>query len=150
MAKLLRLLSLLIVPLYVIIRGLMLEVDWTLLQWLLVILLAIDIRNSFVTHLFYKKLHCHTSLPLLHFHSLIVGLLYHPSIFWGLLWYVLLNITVWCLNHLPTKRLKFLPLMVTVSAILINIFLVGSPKIFEWVVPLLFVNNVLKNYNREG
>lgn len=153
-------LSLLIVPLYLLLRGLKIDIEWNLLQWAIALIVAVDVRSSIITNalysykLFYhtplsekdstitKKIKNRTIVTALHIHPIIVGLLYSHSIIWGMFWYSLLNFSVWFVERLPLYLKKSISMAIIMVGILINLFIIPPPTLFEWLIPMLFIKNV--------
>ncbi|PAB60410.1 hypothetical protein [Anaeromicrobium sediminis] len=141
--------SLLIVPLYLIIFGLKKQVDWSLLQWIVAIIISIDIRNGMITNIFYsfifpkdKKI-----IQILHAHTIVISIIFAHSITWGVIWYAIFNFSVWFIDKLPKQHHRFVSIAIIILAIGVNVFIYTPPMLFEWLIPMLFINNLIRKSN---
>lgn len=144
-------LSLLIIPTYMSIFALKLHIEWTIFQFIIAIIIAFDVRNGFITNMLYENLRSKSWLRVLtkqslvpfHAHTLIVGMVFYHSAYWTVFWYVMLNLCRFTVNRFLRHRSNLFPLLVTITAIAINIVFIRPPQLFEWIIPVLFIQNVL-------
>ncbi len=151
---------LVIVPLYIIIFAFVRQVDWSLLQWAVALVLAVDVRSGFVTNHLYRlaglsnqpwsgahltKWNGKWSMPpFLHLQVFLAALTFDHSLVWALGWYLALNVSVLIVERVPRDRQKWTSLAMTIIAIAINVVFFRPPVLLEWIIPLLFVHNVFR------
>lgn len=160
-------LLLLIVPLYMLLRGNKIDIEWSHFQWVVALIIAVDVRSGVVTNAIHSYMHFfHTLLreknnvirkrtknrilfTALHIHAIIVGLLYSHSIIWGVFWYSLLNFSAWLVARLPVNVTRAISIVIIIVAIMINVFIINPPMLFEWLVPMLFIKIVYNHTPRK-
>jgi len=152
--------SMITVPLFLIIYGLKISIDWNLIQWAVALILAVDIGGGVVSNSLnsYKRFYHTPAKPhdngitkfvknrkifaLLHIHTILISLLYHHSTFWGIFWYVLLNLSVWFIESRPLYLHRPVAMGVIMIAILVNTYIIVPPTMFEWLIPFMFIKIV--------
>lgn len=132
----------LVVPVIVAILGIKNQMDWTAIQWLVALSMAVIIRIPWVNTKL-RTLLTDRPLPILHMHTFIIAVLFDYHLIWATVWYMVLNLSAIALNQVDQDKKQRISVVITVVAILINVFIMKPPSTFEWLVPLLFVNNVL-------
>jgi len=132
----------------VLYRGL----DFTFLQWTTAIILAIDVRSGLITNKIYSAWSKdgydmyqtdQKVLPIFHLHTVVIDLVFNYSPLWSIFWLIMLNVSVWLVNQTKIYNRRHVSIFITIIAIVINVVWIRPPQVFEWVVPLLFVNNVI-------
>lgn len=165
--KILTQISLIVVPLFLIIYGLKIDIDWNLIQWGVALILAVDVGGGVVSNSLnsYKRFY-HTPVnandnastkfvknrtifALLHIHTILIALLYHHFIGWGVFWYVLLNLSVWFVESQPLYLHRPLAMGLIMIAILLNTYILVPPTMFEWLIPFMFIKIVYGHSVRE-
>ena len=83
----------------------------------------------------------HFFFSIIHVHTLIVGMMFDAS-FYGWFWYLTLQASVLTVNKTPIYLQRPVSMLIIVTSLLINSYVVSSPIGFEWLVPILFIKIV--------
>lgn len=85
-----------------------------------------------------------------HIHTILVGLLFDIAHWYnGVIWYLLLMISVVVVDKTPLYLKRPLSMLILLFAIMINLYLIIPVRGFEWLVPVLFIKIVYGHLVRE-
>jgi hypothetical protein len=85
----------------------------------------------------------HFLFSLFHIHPILVwGLFLKESIAWGVLWYILLNISSMVISKVPLYIKRPVSMAIIMLAIMMNQYFIPPVNGFEWLMPLLFIKIV--------
>lgn len=135
--------------------------DWTNWQYIIVGIIAFDIVGGAVANSlnsckrFYhsslqtfepnyvKLAKNHLFFSLIHVHTVVISLVFSSaSWFYGLFWYLILQISVLTVIKTPLYLQRPVSMLIIVTALLINGYFISSPTGFEWLIPVLFLKIV--------
>jgi len=135
--------------------------DWEIWQYIVVAILAYDVVGGAVANSlnsckrFYhssvqtfepnyvKLAKNHLFFSVIHVHPLIVSLIFSSvSWFYGSFWYLILQISVLSVTRTPLYLQRPVSMLIIVTALLTNDYLVSSPTGLEWLIPVLFIKIV--------
>ena len=142
--------------------------DWEIWQYIVVAIVAYDVVGGAVANSlnsckrFYhssvqtfepsyvKLAKNHLFFSVIHVHPLIVSLIFtSTSCFYGLFWYLVLQISVLSVIQTPLYLQRPVSMLIIVTVLLIDEYLVNSPTGFEWLIPILFIKIVYGHTVRE-
>lgn len=137
------------------------EFDWTNWQYIVVAIIAYDTVGGAVANSlnsckrFYhssiqtfepgyvKLAKNHLFFTLIHVHTLIISLLFSTvNLFYGVFWYLVLQASALIVTNTPLYLQRPIAILFTITALLINSYVVICPVGFEWLVPILFIKIV--------
>lgn len=137
------------------------EFNWTNWQYIVVAIIAYDtVGGAIANSLNSCKRFYHSSLQifepgyvklaknhllfaLIHVHTLLISLIFATAgLFYGIFWYLLLQASVLTVTKTPLYLQRPVSILIIVTALLINSYVVISPIGFEWLVPILFIKIV--------
>jgi hypothetical protein len=86
----------------------------------------------------------------LHIHPIVVGLLYNNmDWFYALVWYAVFMTSVLIVYKVPLYLKRPVSVLLTLIAIVLNIYVIESVIGFEWFIPMLFIKIVCGHLIRE-
>ena len=137
------------------------EFNWTNWQYIVVAVIAYDtVGGAIANSLNSCKRFYHSSLQtfesgyvklaknnfffvLIHIHTLLISFTFSAaSLFYGIFWYLLLQASVLTVTKTPLYLQRPVSIVIIVTILLINSYIVISPVGFEWLVPILFIKIV--------
>ena len=137
------------------------EFNWTNWQYIAVAIIAYDtVGGAIANSLNSCKRFYHSSLQifepgyvklaknhflfaLIHIHTLLISLMFPTAgLFYGIFWYLLLQASVLTVTETPLYLQRPVSILIIVTALLINSYIIISPIGFEWLVPILFLKIV--------
>ncbi|PZD93038.1 hypothetical protein DNH61_24960 [Paenibacillus sambharensis] len=166
--KALALASALVVPGFVLYLIVTQAVDWTMVQKIIALVLAVDISGGLVSNAlnsckrFYHtppkpsegKLGSLLKNPLIftlfHIHPIAAGLVFADTDwFFGLAWYGLLLASALAVLMTPLYLQRPVAMLLIMSAVMINFYGIQAANGLEWLMPLLFIKIVYGHLVRE-
>jgi len=166
--RMLAMLAALVVPgfvIYLIVSG---QVDWNVLQVIVVMLMAIDISGGLVANALNScKRFYHTPpkpsegrlgvilkhpvvFSLLHVHPIVAGLLLDEwNWLYGVSWYGFFLVAVGMVLFAPLYLRRPLAMLWIMIAVLVNFYVIVPVEGLEWLMPLLFIKIIYGHLVRE-
>lgn len=133
----------LIVPIVVTVSALSRGVEWSLIQWLIALSMAVIIRVPWINKKLKEIVTFEKDMPLFHIHTFIIAIAFNYHFVWALGWYLAFILSSVVVNNVPSNYKKLSSILITIVAIAVNVFVFKPPVVFEWVIPLLYVNNII-------
>jgi hypothetical protein len=165
--KTLAYLSGLIVPIFLVFLGVKGIVHWTWWQWIISIAIGADISAGSVANALNScKRFYHSSIKpgeekyrlaknpvffsTLHIYPLIIWFAFdRANWMFAVVWYTLLIFSTWVIGQIPLYLRRPVSILIVVSVILANAYLLSPVPGFEWLAPLLFLKIIAGHSVRE-
>jgi hypothetical protein len=138
-------------------------VEWNIFQIIISILVAFDVGGGMICNSlnsckrFYHSdkgdkslMKNHMLFSLIHIHSIIVWAIFdNANWFYGLIWYGIFIVFVVSIIKIPLYLKRPISMICILFSIMINIYIIPSPKMFEWLIPVLFIKVLYGHLVRE-
>lgn len=157
-----------IIPIVLIFQLILGRLEWTPLQILIGLFIGFDIGGGMVSNALNScKRFYETPLKTnegkgakyakdnriylgLHIHPIVVGLLYNNmDWFYALTWYAIFMASVLIVCKMPLYLKRPVSVLLTLIAIVVNLYLITPVIGFEWFIPMLFIKIVCGHLIRE-
>jgi hypothetical protein len=157
----------LIVPIALIVQGMRGVLVWTWWQWVIAILIGMDISSGAVANALnsckrfyhsptkpeeagYRLLKNPILFTAIHIYPFIVWILFEESSWlYGLVWYTILVFSSWVLTRLSLYLQRPVAVFIILLVIVVNLYVIQPIAGFEWLAPLLFIKLILGHGVRE-
>jgi hypothetical protein len=130
------------------------QVAWNVGQIIVAVLLALDLGGGMVANALNSCKRFYHAAPasppnllknplfftMLHIHPLLVWGLFAPALFYGgVVWYALLVLFAVTLLKMPDYLQRPTSMLFILLGIMLNLYVIPSPLMFEWFIPVLFI-----------